>query len=70
MYLKSSRTVSNITPGFRTPPNIVCVFPAPVAPYANTVALKPLTTPSSNGFAVVLKTSLYLVSPEKAVSNA
>lgn len=44
--------VKNIIPGFSALPNIVCVLPAPVAPYAKTVELKPSQTAAQRFFVV------------------
>jgi hypothetical protein len=49
---------------------IVCVFPQPVAPYANTVALYPSSTLSSRGFVVASYTSPCVVVSSKTRSNA
>lgn len=57
-------------PGSSGVPNIVCVFPAPVAPYAKTVALYPPMTPSIRNLVDFWKTSSYFMSSSKAKSNA
>ena len=62
ILVKSSLRVKNMLPGFYSVPNIVYVFPAPVAPYAKTVALQPLITPSHRNFVVLEKISACPVS--------
>ena len=44
-------------PGDSSVPSIVYVFPAPVAPYAKTVALNPFTTPFRRNLVVLSNTS-------------
>ena len=55
----NSFNVNDIIPGFSSVPVIVYVFPAPVAPYAKTVALKPFVTPSIKNLVVQLNISFW-----------
>ena len=59
IFSNNSFNVRDIIPGFSSVPNIVYVLPAPVAPYANTVALKPFVTPSIKNFVVQLNISFW-----------
>mmetsp|Transcript_18820 Transcript_18820/g.61478 ORF Transcript_18820/g.61478 Transcript_18820/m.61478 type:complete len:208 (-) Transcript_18820:210-833(-) len=54
---KRSRSASTITPGAEDVPVIVCVLPAPVAPYAKTHALCPSYTDLTSGAALAAYTS-------------
>ncbi len=59
----SRSTARTITPGPAVVlPIIVCVLPAPVAPYAKTVAGQPRRTPSISGRVVASKTVFWLAS--------
>ena len=65
----ASRRLSTIRPGSTWSPTIVCVFPEPVAPYANTVALIPRRTPRTSGATVSRYTVSLLASPSNAASK-
>ena len=57
-------------PGLSEVPIIVYVLPAPVAPYANTVALYPSMMPSIKCFVVLLNISICPASLSNARSKA
>ena len=63
-----SASESNIMPGSRSSPTIVCVLPDPVAPYAKTVPLRPFNTPSIKIFPVFSYTSLLVARAPNAQS--
>lgn len=65
-----SFSVEGMRPGDAALPSMVKVFPLPVAPYANTVALKPSITPPTRKRVVRAYTSAVDVPCEKAWSNA
>ena len=66
MHSKSDSIARTITPAPpAVEPTIVCVFPEPVAPYASTVALRPLTTSSISGRVVTRKTASWPASASK-----
>jgi hypothetical protein len=58
-----------MTPGVDSFPIIVNVLPLPVAPYANTVALMPLSVASTHRFAVASYTSSCVLNLENTRSN-
>ena len=71
MHSKSDSIARTITPAPpAVEPTIVCVFPEPVAPYASTVALRPLTTSSISGRVVTRKTASWPASASKTWSYA
>ena len=59
----------NVCTGRTWFPTIVCVFPLPVAPYANTVAFVPRNTPAMSGNTVPAYTCSFDASPSYALSN-
>ena len=69
IFLYNSFKVHTIIPGFSSLPNIVYVLPAPVTPYANTVALKPFITLSIKNFVVLLNICSCPTEGEKAKSK-
>ena len=69
MNRKMSRSDNTIRPGSVASPTIVCVFPEPVAPYANTVALVPRSTPAMCGKTVPAYTCSFVASPSYAASK-
>ena len=59
----TSSTASGMTPGSPSHPDMVCVFPLDVTPYANTVPSVPSIAPRTAGLAAARYTSLVLVIP-------
>ena len=64
-----SRSAKDITPGSTSLPDIVCVLPELVCPYAMTVPLIPRSTALTTGFAAALYT-LALPSPSPKTASA
>ena len=56
-------------PGSEAEPEIVCVLPHPVAPYAKAVALYPSNTPGTSVLAAPLKTSCCVAASSKTLSK-
>lgn len=69
--IRSNRSFINMNmmPGWDGEPDIVCVFPQPVAPYANTVELKPSNTPGTSSFALPSKTVCWVADSSKTWSK-
>ena len=70
IFRNKSVRVNTMRPGWSMLPSMVNVLPAPVAPYANTVALNPFSTPSTTNLVVWLYTYSCDAPGPKLWSNA